>query len=575
MRIAACIAASVVLLGTVADRAAAQPQPGNTVPFAHWAYDAVEYLVDSGVFRGYPEGQFNGDRPLTRYEFAVTISQLLDTMARSGSTSGATGPAGRAGLDGAPGPPGPAGQPGAAGQPGPQGPQGSPAPNDQIAEIIVGLMREFENELAAIEMDAGELGSAVADLDDRVTTIESRPKFPVVTGSVDYRIGVIAGLTLDSEFDALTTTLGFEGAFRDDAWARLVLKHTDCRQPLSALGVETQQGPLIIAPVGPPDASRGYDNDDVYLDEAWIRFPGSWPTAAEWTLGRQYQRYGLGLVVDNDRLSQQGIHGRFDNLFGGNVSAQLFLGSDNYGPLPDPFEGLKNGYASACVGYGQEDWSISVPWLINGYSADTGLGDLYSEKAWGVDLWWRFLGERELRAEYARLTEHANRPTSSHPENPSPEALIVTADLWNDDDVRVTGIWSNVDPEYDIIYSSVHPYYNALLDKPGSGALPYERWFYRILALPNIEALGINAEWHLFGPDSSLEFLHYQLSANSDRWAPTPLDNKFLDRLYMVRYSHDITENLMSSLTWAHQRRSSPAFIYCSSMLQLRVMLTF
>ncbi len=575
MRIAACFAVSVVLLVTVADRAAAQPQPGNTVPFAHWAYDAVEYLVDQGVFRGYPEGQFNGDRPLTRYEFAVTISQLLDMRARSSSATGATGPVGPAGPDGAPGPRGLAGAPGQAGPPGLQGPQGSSPSDDQIGEIIVGLMREFRNELAAIKTDAGELGSAVAELDDRVTTIESWPKFPDVTGSVDYRIGVIAGLTLDSEFDALTTTLGFDGALGDDAWARLVLKHTDCRQPLSALGVEIQQGPLIVAPVGPPDASRGYDNDNVYLDEAWIRWPGSWPTAAEWTVGRQYQRYGLGLVVDNDRLSQQGIHGRFDNLFGGNVNTQLFLGSDNYGNLPDPFSGLKNGYASAYVEFVQPNWSIGVPWLIDGYSADTGVDDRWTEQAWGVDLWWKFLGERELRAEYARLTEHANRPTSSHPENSSPEALIVTADLWNDDDVRVTGIWSDVDAEYDIIYSSVHPYYNALLDKPGGGALPYERWFYRTLALPNIEALGINVEWHVFGPDSSLEYLHYQLSANSDRWAATPLDNKFLDRLYMVRYSHDITENLMSSLTWAHQRRSSPVFVYCSSMLQLRVMLTF
>ncbi len=50
------------------------------VPFDHWAYDAVQQLIDMGIIIGYPDGCFRGDRTLTRYEFAMALSRLLDAI---------------------------------------------------------------------------------------------------------------------------------------------------------------------------------------------------------------------------------------------------------------------------------------------------------------------------------------------------------------------------------------------------------------------------------------------------------------------------------------------------------------
>ena len=84
----------------------------SPVPFDHWAYDAVEALRDQGLIIGFPDESFRGDCPLTRYEFAMLISRLLDTRPEVD--------AGAAGQPGLPGPPGPAGAAGPAGAPGPK-----------------------------------------------------------------------------------------------------------------------------------------------------------------------------------------------------------------------------------------------------------------------------------------------------------------------------------------------------------------------------------------------------------------------------------------------------------------------
>jgi len=50
----------------------------SDVPIDHWAYDAVEYLAEEGFVTGYPDGTFQGDRQLTRYEFAMVISRVYN-----------------------------------------------------------------------------------------------------------------------------------------------------------------------------------------------------------------------------------------------------------------------------------------------------------------------------------------------------------------------------------------------------------------------------------------------------------------------------------------------------------------
>lgn len=50
------------------------------VQLDHWSYLALDYLCTSGALEGYPDGFFEGDRTLTRYEFAQAIVRLLDSM---------------------------------------------------------------------------------------------------------------------------------------------------------------------------------------------------------------------------------------------------------------------------------------------------------------------------------------------------------------------------------------------------------------------------------------------------------------------------------------------------------------
>jgi hypothetical protein len=54
--------------------------PLSDVPLNSWAYDAVAQLVKDGVIKGYPDGTFKGNRPMTRYEAAVLAYRAVDML---------------------------------------------------------------------------------------------------------------------------------------------------------------------------------------------------------------------------------------------------------------------------------------------------------------------------------------------------------------------------------------------------------------------------------------------------------------------------------------------------------------
>ena len=47
------------------------------VPQNHWAYEYVAQLAGNGMIEGYPDGNFAGDRPMTRYEFAAILYRTM------------------------------------------------------------------------------------------------------------------------------------------------------------------------------------------------------------------------------------------------------------------------------------------------------------------------------------------------------------------------------------------------------------------------------------------------------------------------------------------------------------------
>ncbi len=53
----------------------------SDVPKDHWAYQYVKSLVDRGYLNGYTDGEFKGDRAMTRYEYAAIVYRALQNGA--------------------------------------------------------------------------------------------------------------------------------------------------------------------------------------------------------------------------------------------------------------------------------------------------------------------------------------------------------------------------------------------------------------------------------------------------------------------------------------------------------------
>ena len=47
------------------------------IPENHWAYEYVDKLASAGIIEGYPDGNFNGDRMMSRYEFAAMLYHAM------------------------------------------------------------------------------------------------------------------------------------------------------------------------------------------------------------------------------------------------------------------------------------------------------------------------------------------------------------------------------------------------------------------------------------------------------------------------------------------------------------------
>lgn len=51
--------------------------PFSDVPKSHWAYEAVNKLSEKGLISGYPDGSFKGEKPVSRYAFAMVTAKIL------------------------------------------------------------------------------------------------------------------------------------------------------------------------------------------------------------------------------------------------------------------------------------------------------------------------------------------------------------------------------------------------------------------------------------------------------------------------------------------------------------------
>jgi hypothetical protein len=554
----------------------AAANPTQTVPFDHWAYNAVDQLVQKGIIIGYPDGTFKGDRAMTRYEFAMAISRLLDVMKAQGGGVGPAGPAGPAGPRGAAGPAGPSGPAG------PAGPAGASGAMDdaKVAALVNKLVAEFKDELADLRKDVNGLQDDVSDLGDRVTYLEEQAKGPKAFGWIDYRIGILGGdlvgyrqsypilverrMNLDSEFDNLTAKFGIQGRVTDDVYARIALKARDTWDGQeytyvnNALDEGSRWEPLV-----------DYHDTLLWLDEAWVSARTKGFLAGTWTFGRQFQSYGMGLLVDNARQSQQGVRGQLPNLFGSKLDVDLFFGGGGQELFYNHYDQwtgeYTDGYASIRAAYSKPTWTLGANYLHNGIDNETGYSLDLAAQIWG----------RDVRVEYAALKEDRfyTYPGSDN------KAIMATADIWKGSNWALRGFYSKADSQYDVYYSATNPYYeiNDPYTTDGLGpydghsvAIPWERWLRNPLVMPNLRVIGGSLDFKL--SQQPFTVCYYDVKSCGTNWNNVPsVLSTYLgwngtdvpySQLWAISTTRQLADGLNLTLTYAQQRANNGYEIY-------------
>ncbi len=166
--------------------ALAQRDPAQCVNLDHWAYDAMQRLVDLGVTTGYPDDGFSGNRLLTRYEVAAAVAHTLDEFAtRSG------------GLD-------PAGAEGA-------------LEREEIGAILARLEAEFATEIAELRGDLAIGSAGDHDLLTRVTHPEEGMDGPRVIAWLEHPIGLPGHLDAEYGSAYLLAATGIQAQASDNA----------------------------------------------------------------------------------------------------------------------------------------------------------------------------------------------------------------------------------------------------------------------------------------------------------------------------------------------------------------------
>jgi predicted nucleic acid-binding Zn-ribbon protein len=109
-----------------------KPADLKDVPAGHWAQEAIKIAADCGIIRGYPDGTFRGNQPITRYEAAAIVARLI-AMIKSGACG--------------------VGTPGTGG-----------------TSITVEQYNDLMNAVQELQADLAQLGVRVAELEDNAVT---------------------------------------------------------------------------------------------------------------------------------------------------------------------------------------------------------------------------------------------------------------------------------------------------------------------------------------------------------------------------------------------------------------------
>ncbi len=386
------------------------------------------------------------------------------------------------------------------------------------------------------------------DLSDRVAWLEEHAKGPKVFGFIDYRIGWAGDevVSANYQFDNLTAKVGVEGQVTNDLMGRVALKVRNTSDMGRAwYGAGNSASPSS----NEMGAVDGYSAESIWLDEACLMFPTKKLLKADWVWGRQFVNYGLGLLVNNSRQSQDGVRAKFDNVWNTNLDFDLFVGAAEY----DWANGYdtSDGYLAAMVSYEKPSWKIAGEYLDDGYGFESG---------WAIDFWTKFWG-RELYAQYAQLTDSRLGADMTNLSFSTPEAVMAMVDVWKGKNWNLRGYYSSVDAGYDVWYSTINPYYEdyrgmfVAQNTNGGNAISWERWLRNPIAITNVEAIGGQLQFNL--ANLPFEIAYYSLDSKSSYWAMSPLSALDYDELFSIRTSKKVADGVEIGLTYAIQGAAS------------------
>ncbi|HOY63709.1 MAG: Outer membrane protein alpha precursor [bacterium ADurb.Bin236] len=355
----------------------------------HWAADAVQKLVDSGLIEGYPDGTFKGDRPLTRYEYAMVIARMMDILDKTYCL--------KSECKAAPAAPG-----------APSAPGISPAQLDEIRDIVKKLAAEFKDELAALKVKVDENSSRIDKLEKKVDNAFLGKL--QVGGSVRQRIDApgtdLADATFVSTYNSLYGTAIANGDLNAgyEMLANLTFDGEAGKNVTFSLGL--QKTLLNRATIG--ENSTAPQDDDLKLVHAFVDLNFSNDVAELDVLklrsGYQDLAFGpYGMMVDTtgaDSMAAMKL-----DVAKSVVALTGFAGALDMDQLGVGMpEGLGGGerdlYAAARLGLDLPFVDLGVNYLASGFD---------KEKAWGVDMVAPLLKDsmflKELRGEYMKVVD--------------------------------------------------------------------------------------------------------------------------------------------------------------------------
>lgn len=346
------------------------------VPSGHWAEDAVQKLVDMGLIEGYPDGTFKGDRPMTRYEYAMVVARFLDAIDKKYCTvdkckGGTAPPIDDAGLL-------------------------------ELKDIVKKLAAEFKDELAALKVKVDDQGKRIDDIEKRI----SQPMIGklMVAGSLRQRVDIPStdlstaniGRFMTLHYNATTAPTNMKAGYQ----AYPVITFTGNIKPNAKVNLQ-------LAKYITNDARTNEDttNASLAIDYANVELDFTQDVKEldllKVTTGYQNIVFGpLGMLVDNSGLTSSpavalAIGKDVVSITGGAGFASITpqaagsIGAEDY----DPF-------VAARLGINLDRVKLGVNFLANGYQ---------QEKGWSGDIDAKILLDspflKAVRGEYLSITD--------------------------------------------------------------------------------------------------------------------------------------------------------------------------